>query len=200
MDKKYYGLSIASLVLGICSLFLGFIPILGWAIIVLAIVFGFISLSKIKHNEYLKGKGLAITGIILSFVSLIYILIIAIFFLGIAIKDPGVSEILSLKRQCEKLIISPVSCSASTGEVVAELSGSSFQGEITSILTLSDGTKKYSTLKTESVLEQGSRVTINSESIITAKNLAQSAELSYLACGDAGCVACQSSRKKVICS
>src|SRR3989344_1914156 len=198
MDKKYHGLSIASLVLGICSLFLGFIPILGWAIMVLAIVFGFISLSKIKHNEYLKGKGLAIAGIILGFVSLIYILIITIFFLGIAIKDPGVGEILSLNSQCERLIISPVSCSASTGEVITEVSGSSFQGEITSILTLSDGTKKYSTLKTESVLEQGSRITINSEFSINSQNLAQSAELSYLTCGDAGCVACQSSQKEVI--
>ena len=200
MDKKYYGLSIASLVLGICSLFLGFIPIIGWAIMILAIVFGFISLSKIKRNEYLKGRGFAITGIIIGFVSLIWILAITIFFLGVAIKDPGVGEILSLNRQCEKLTISPVSCGTLTGEVIAEVSGSSFKGEITSIITLNDGTKKYSTLKTESVLEQGSRVTINSDSPINNQKIAQSAELSYLACGDAGCVACQSSRKKVICT
>ncbi len=200
MDKKYHGLSITSLVLGISSLVFGFIPIIGWAIMVLAIVFGFISLSKIKHNESLKGKGLAIAGIILGFVSLVYILIITIFFLGIVIKDPGVGEILSLNKQCEKLVISPVSCDASTGEVIAEVSGSRFTGEITSILTLNDGTKKYSTLKTDSILEKGSRVTINSESTITSKNPAQSAELSYLACGDAGCVACQSSREKIGCN
>jgi hypothetical protein len=66
-DKKTSGFAIASFVLGIASLVLGWIPLLGWAIFVLAITFGFIALSKIKNENY-SGKGLAIAGIIMGFI------------------------------------------------------------------------------------------------------------------------------------
>ncbi|CAA6680002.1 MULTISPECIES: DUF4190 domain-containing protein [unclassified Lentimonas] len=58
--QKTSGLAIASLVLGLCF----FIPF-GF---LLAIIFGFVALSKVKDsNGELKGKGLAISGIVLGF-------------------------------------------------------------------------------------------------------------------------------------
>lgn len=61
--SKNSGLAIASLVLGITSLLLGF------AFGIVAIVLGFIAISKINKEPELEGKGMAITGIILGFIS-----------------------------------------------------------------------------------------------------------------------------------
>jgi len=63
VEKKVQksGLAITSLVLGIISFF----PLLGFFIGIAGIIFGIIALVKIKNNG-LGGKGLAITGIILS--------------------------------------------------------------------------------------------------------------------------------------
>ena len=79
MEKKTSGFAITSLILGIISLFLGWIPLLGWIMIVLSILFGIIALFKISKNNTLQGKGLAIAGIILGAISLI----IVIFFFGV---------------------------------------------------------------------------------------------------------------------
>ena len=70
MVKKSSGMAIASLVLGVCSLFLF------WTLIVpiLAIIFGFVALKEIKYNRELVGKKMAIWGIVLGF--LIFALII----------------------------------------------------------------------------------------------------------------------------
>lgn len=68
---KTSGLAIASLVLGIFSLVVGWIPIFGWIFISLTLVFGFVALSKIKKDEKVEGKGLAIAGIILAAIPLV---------------------------------------------------------------------------------------------------------------------------------
>lgn len=65
------GLAIASLVLGILSLFLWFIPFIGQILPIAAIVFGAVGLHKIKLDNTLTGKGMAIAGIIIGVVSLI---------------------------------------------------------------------------------------------------------------------------------
>jgi len=66
---KTPGLAIASLVLGIIS-------ILGAAVLILpmilAIVFGHMSLSKIRRNPNLGGSGIAITGLVLGYVSIVF--------------------------------------------------------------------------------------------------------------------------------
>jgi len=71
MVEKILGLAIASLVLGIVGFFISWIPLVGWVCPILAIVFGFVSLNKLKKNTELKGKGMAITGIILGFIGLV---------------------------------------------------------------------------------------------------------------------------------
>ncbi len=61
------GFAIASLVLGILS----FIPSFGVIFGIIAIIFGCISLSQIKRNN-LSGKGLAIAGIILGIIGILF--------------------------------------------------------------------------------------------------------------------------------
>lgn len=63
------GLATASLVLGIVSIIGGAILIIP---MVLAIVFGHISLSRIRKDPKLTGSGVAITGLVLGYVSIIF--------------------------------------------------------------------------------------------------------------------------------
>ena len=70
MESKYSGMAIASLVCGIVGVLISWIPVVGWILPILAIVFGFVSINKIK-KESLNGKTLAIIGIILGFLGLI---------------------------------------------------------------------------------------------------------------------------------
>ena len=70
--KKYSGLSIASLVLGVVSI----IPVWGFIAAILAIVFGAVSKKQIKDG-ILQGSGFATAGITLGIIILtIYILLI----------------------------------------------------------------------------------------------------------------------------
>jgi hypothetical protein len=72
--KKTPGLALASLILGIVS-------ILGAAVLViptiLAIVFGHISLSRIRKDPNLTGSGMAIAGLVLGYVSIVFGIIFA---------------------------------------------------------------------------------------------------------------------------
>ena len=58
----YSELAIASLTIGV----LCFIQLFGLERSIAAIVFGVLALRRIKHDETLKGKGLAIAGIVLG--------------------------------------------------------------------------------------------------------------------------------------
>ena len=78
-DQKTSKIAITAFVMGILSLILGWIPILGWIFIILSIVFGIIGLKKTKNNK-LKGRWMAITG--LSIGSTITVLIIILFGAG----------------------------------------------------------------------------------------------------------------------
>ena len=51
--KKTSGMAVASFVLSLCWICFAWIPLLGVGILILAIIFGFISLSKMKHNPEL---------------------------------------------------------------------------------------------------------------------------------------------------
>lgn len=72
------GLAIASLVLGICSLILGWIPVIGWLIITAGLVISIIALVKISKDNTLGGKGMAIAGLVMSAIALIFYLVILI--------------------------------------------------------------------------------------------------------------------------
>ena len=67
MQSRNSGMAVASFVLGLCGLFLGWIPFFGQVIFILAIVFGFVALNQIKRDKKLQGKALAVWGIVLGF-------------------------------------------------------------------------------------------------------------------------------------
>ncbi len=90
MITKNSGMAIASFVLGLCSLPLGWIPFLGQIISILAIVFGIIALNQIKKNKKLSGKPFAIWGIVLGSLWLaIFIITIIAGIVWVVVKNVG---------------------------------------------------------------------------------------------------------------
>jgi len=72
------GLAITSMILGIVSLFLIFIPILGQLLPIVAIVLGIIGLRNINQDNTLSGKGMSIAGIVVGAVALVISVIIIV--------------------------------------------------------------------------------------------------------------------------
>jgi len=70
--KRHSGLSTASMTLGIVGATFFFVPVLAQVLGILAIIFGFISRSKITGSTNLKGKGMALAGIILGFFAIFF--------------------------------------------------------------------------------------------------------------------------------
>lgn len=77
--EKWNGLAIASLVLGIVWVY--------WVGSVLAVVFGHIALSTIKRNPTIRGRGLAIAGVVLGYVLLGLLVVALIVGFGIGVSD-----------------------------------------------------------------------------------------------------------------
>lgn len=67
MEKKSNGLGTAGFVLALLGVILCWIPVLNWILWLLGLIFSFIGVFK-------KPKGLAITGLVLSFISIIIII------------------------------------------------------------------------------------------------------------------------------
>ena len=67
------GLAVASLVLGIAGFFINFLSIL-------AIIFGALGMSQTAKNPELKGRGMAITGLVLGIVVVAGWILIILFF------------------------------------------------------------------------------------------------------------------------
>ena len=68
-EKKSNGMGIAGFVLALLALFLGWIPVLGWLMWLLGLVFSCVGMFK-------KPKGLAIAGLIISLISLIFLIVV----------------------------------------------------------------------------------------------------------------------------
>jgi len=77
--QKTDGMAVAALVLG-C---LGWMSILGVVASILAVIFGFVSQSRIAANPMLKGKGMATAGIVLGFAWLALWLLFLLFFAAV---------------------------------------------------------------------------------------------------------------------
>jgi hypothetical protein len=103
-SKKTSGLAISSLVLGICSLIFGWIPFIGWVIIIVTIILSIASIYNIKKNKDLSGMGMAIAGLILGIISLLMItlIVVGIFSTFNKISD----EFAKPKQVAEKIIYS----------------------------------------------------------------------------------------------
>jgi hypothetical protein len=79
-QKKSNGIGTAGFVIALVALFLGWIPIFGWILWVLGLLFSFIGVFK-------SPRGLSIAGLVISFIGVI--LIVFVFaLLGIAAASP----------------------------------------------------------------------------------------------------------------
>jgi hypothetical protein len=77
------GMAIAGFIFGILSVLLGWIPVLGWIIVLLGIIFSSIGLAQTEKGK-VKGKGLALAGLILSaFWPAILVIALVLILLGI---------------------------------------------------------------------------------------------------------------------
>lgn len=74
---KTNGLAIAALVLGIASIVLGWMPVIGQLVAIFGLALGITALAHIKGSEE-QGKGMAIAGIITSSLGLLVWLMILI--------------------------------------------------------------------------------------------------------------------------
>ena len=73
--SKQVGMAVASMVLGILSILIGWIPIVGWFLgsimALLAIILGAIAMSNAnKRPAEFGGKGMAVTGLVLGIISI----------------------------------------------------------------------------------------------------------------------------------
>jgi len=68
-QKKSNGLGTAGFVLALIALFLGWVPVLGWILWLLGLIFSFIGVFK-------KPKGLAIAGLVISLIGIIVLIVI----------------------------------------------------------------------------------------------------------------------------
>jgi hypothetical protein len=76
-NDKTAGVAIAALILGILTIVIGWIPVLGQGLGIAAIVCGIIGINK-ANNEKMAGKGIAIAGIVLGVIGLLISLIVLI--------------------------------------------------------------------------------------------------------------------------
>ena len=68
--KKSNGVGTAGFVLAIIGLFFGWVPALGWIIWILGLILSFVGVFR-------KPKGLAIAGLVISLISLIFLVSLA---------------------------------------------------------------------------------------------------------------------------
>lgn len=80
MEKtRTSGLAIASLVCGILSLVLFWIPWLGFLLGIVAIIFGGVATSQIRRDPDLGGRGMAIAGLVCGIIGVaIWLIVIAL--------------------------------------------------------------------------------------------------------------------------
>lgn len=69
IEKKSNGLGTAGFVLALISLFLGWIPVFGWIMWVLGLIFSFIGIFK-------SPRGLSIAGLVISLIGFILLLVV----------------------------------------------------------------------------------------------------------------------------
>ncbi len=68
-EKQSNGIGPAGFILSLVAIFLGWIPILGWIIWLLGLIFSFIGVFK-------QPKGLSIAGLVISLVGIILLLVV----------------------------------------------------------------------------------------------------------------------------
>lgn len=69
IERKTNGMGTAGFVLALITLFLGWIPILGWLTWLLGLIFSLVGISR-------EPKGLAIAGLVISLINIILIVLV----------------------------------------------------------------------------------------------------------------------------
>lgn len=69
VEKKTNGLGTAGFVISLVALFLGWVPVLGWILWLLGLIFSSIGVFR-------KPKGLAIAGLVISLIDVIIIIVL----------------------------------------------------------------------------------------------------------------------------
>ena len=67
IDKKTNGIGTAGFVLSLIAIFLGWVPVLGWILWLLGLIFSIVGIFK-------EPKGFAIAGLVLSLIGIIFLL------------------------------------------------------------------------------------------------------------------------------
>jgi hypothetical protein len=68
-EKKTNGIGTAGFVLALIAIFLGWIPVLGWIIWLLGLIFSFVGVFK-------EPKGLSIAGLVISLIGIILLIVV----------------------------------------------------------------------------------------------------------------------------
>jgi uncharacterized membrane protein YiaA len=76
------GIATAGFVLALITIFLGWIPVFGWIIWLLGLIFSSVGLANAKKAEG-KGKGLAIAGLVISLIGIAFLILLAFGLLGL---------------------------------------------------------------------------------------------------------------------
>lgn len=76
--KRTNGIGTAGFVLALTAIFLGWIPIIGWLIWVLGVIFSFIGVFK-------EPRGLSIAGLVISFIGILLLILVFGAILGSAV-------------------------------------------------------------------------------------------------------------------
>ena len=69
VEKQSNGIGTAGFVLALLNLFLGWIPVLGWILWLLGLIFSGVGVTR-------KPKGLAIAGLVISLIGIIFLLVV----------------------------------------------------------------------------------------------------------------------------
>lgn len=112
-NQKTSGFAIASLVLGILAVVLGWFPIFGWIFIIAAIVFGLFALIRINKG-LCSGRGIAIAGFVLGCIGLLIAIFATAAFIGAVVKDSSCADM-----NC--LLIKANQCKTATYEEASDM-------------------------------------------------------------------------------
>ncbi len=75
VDTRSNGIGTAGFVLALLTLFLGWIPVLGWIMWLLGLIFSALGISKAKKVK--KGMGLSVAGLVISLLGVVVVFIVA---------------------------------------------------------------------------------------------------------------------------
>ena len=79
-EKRSNGIGTTGFVLALIAIFLGWVPILGWIIWLLGLIFSFIGVFK-------RPKGLSIAGLVISLIGIVLLIVVFGSFLGSAMQS-----------------------------------------------------------------------------------------------------------------